>query len=283
MSQIKILLTTGPFEKLKLDFCLFLKILVLFLFFLFFLCSVKIQPKWKTSNKKIIQRHLSGIGHRLQRLDRILQRNTFQTKDWRNLFLRWARFLGLRNRCPVTWRLLPLPLRRCRCVTGAPLRRSLRHRRGNETVKQRRQRRERFDSNSSNSSNPLKTFFSITWLHSGCFFESRDVCGWLSKLNPCSMCFTLVFYLSSKVSSAIDAVNLCFGACQLRVAWRILLLIENIYNITTYLSILGCQAHKGNVYRVNSHKSLEEDQNMTLFQQLSKADIQTLRHGSNVL
>ena len=47
-----------------------------------------------------------------------------------------------------------LPLRRC--VTGAPLRRSLRHRRGNETVKQRRQRRERFDSN---SSNPLKTFF----------------------------------------------------------------------------------------------------------------------------
>ena len=118
VSQIKILLTTGPFEKLKLDFCLFLKILVLFLFFLFFLCSVKIQPKWKTSNKKIIQRHLSGIGHRLQRLDRILQRNTFQTKDWRNLFLRWARFLGLRNRCPVTWRLLPLPLRNGRSVAS---------------------------------------------------------------------------------------------------------------------------------------------------------------------
>ena len=92
-----------------------------------------------------------------------------------------------------------------------------------------------------------------------------------------------MFYLSTKASSAIDAVNLCFGACQLRVAWRILLLIENIYNITTYLSILGCQAHKRNVYRVNSHKSLEEDQNMTLFQQLSKADIQTLGHGSNVL
>ena len=52
VSQIKILLTTGPFEKLKLDFCLFLKILVLFLFFLFLFVLCEDSTEVKNQQQK---------------------------------------------------------------------------------------------------------------------------------------------------------------------------------------------------------------------------------------
>ena len=64
VSQIKILLTTGPFEKLKLDFCLFLKILVLFMFFSFLFLFVLCEDSTEVKNQQQKNNPTTLVGNR---------------------------------------------------------------------------------------------------------------------------------------------------------------------------------------------------------------------------